>query len=150
VTITFAGLSGNGSPVATYTESGFTVSAVSRSWEALTTFGHPAPSLVFVRPATDPTISAEARISADGRRFSFTSVDLYSSVTPIPYVFTGVMGSTTAFTMSGTVPNTSGNFVNVANPHSTMVVDALLIRLSNPATPCCSNPVGFDNVVLVF
>jgi hypothetical protein len=149
VTITFAGLSGNGSPVTTYSESGFTVLAVSGNWQALTTYGHPAPSLIFMRAATDPTTTAEVRITAGGDIFSFTSVDLYSSVTPIPYVFTGMMGSTTAFTVTGTVPNTFGNFVTVANPNSTALIDALLIRLSNPATPCCSNPVGFDNVVLV-
>jgi hypothetical protein len=150
VTITFSGLSSNGSPVTTYTESGFTVSAVSGNWQALTTYGHPAPSLIFVRPATDPTTTAEVRITAGGAIFSFTSVDLYSSVTPIPYVFTGMTGATSSFAVTGTVPNTFGNFVTVANPNSTALIDTLLIRLSNPATPCCSNPVGFDNVVLFY
>jgi hypothetical protein len=150
VTIAFGALSNNGSPFTTYTESGFIVSAVSGNWEVLMTYGNPAPSIIFRRMASEPTINAEVKISAGGSAFSFGSVDLYSSVTPIPFVFTGLINSNTVFTVAGQQPNTFGNFATVPNPNSTDMIDTLLIRLSNPATPCCSNPVGFDNVVVVF
>jgi len=148
VTITFGGLSGNGSPFTTYHESGFTVSPTSGSWTALTTYGKPAPSIIFRRLEAEPTMTAEMQITAGGSAFSFSSVDLYSSVTPIPYTITGLMSSTPVFTVSDTVPNTFGNFATVLNQNTTDIIDTLLIRLSNPATPCCSNPVGLDNIVL--
>jgi hypothetical protein len=38
-------------------------------------------------------------------------------------------------------------FVNDAvNPQSTASIDALSIQLSNPAAPCCTNPMGVDNI----
>lgn len=151
VVITFDGLSGspNLSPFSPYSESGFTVSPASGSWLILTTYGNPAPSIIFQRSAAEPTITAAAQVTSGGSAFRFTSVDLYSSITEIPYTFTGLMGSTPVFEVSGTVPNTFGNFVTVSNPHSTDLIDTLVITLSNPATPCCSNPVGFDNVAVV-
>jgi hypothetical protein len=33
------------------------------------------------------------------------------------------------------------------NSSSTQTIDTLRITLSNPATDCCSNPVGLDNIV---
>ncbi|MGD8869737.1 MAG: hypothetical protein PVI01_19105 [Gemmatimonadales bacterium] len=149
VTITFAGLTDNLAPFTTYDESGFTVSAASGSWENLTTYGNPAPSIIFTRLASEPTISAEAEISAGDSLFRFTSVDIYSSVTTIPYVLTGLLNSTPVFSVSGVQPNTFGNFVTVTNPNSGDLIDTLRITLSNPATPCCDNPVGFDNVALI-
>jgi len=78
-----------------------------------------------------------------------TSVDIYSSVTPIPYVFTGLLNGSPLFSVSAVQPNTVGNFVTVANPSSGVLIDTLLIELSNPATACCGNPVGFDNVAVI-
>ena len=69
--------------------------------------------------------------------------------TTIPHEIIGLRNGSPVFTVSGTVPNTFGNFATITNPHLTTVIDTLLIRLSNPATPCCSNPVGLDNIVLV-
>ena len=43
--IGFNALTNNGSPVSSYSESGFSVSATSASWQAVTTYGHPAPFL---------------------------------------------------------------------------------------------------------
>jgi hypothetical protein len=117
-------------------------------WEALTTYGNPAPSIIFRRSAADPTLTAEVQITAGGSAFGFRSVDLYSSITPIPYTITGLRNSNPVFTVSDTVPNTFGNFATVLNPHSTDMIDTLLIRLTNPATPCCPNPMGLDNIVM--
>ena len=55
----------------------------------------------------------------------------------------------TVFSTSGTVPNTFGNFVTVSSPYSSATIDLLSITLTNSATPCCSNAVGLDNIVLV-
>jgi hypothetical protein len=133
-------------PFTTYAESGFTVSATSGSWEASTSFGNPAPSIQFIRAASEPTITAQIEVTASGSPFSFASVDLYSSVTTIPYLVTGLRNSTPVFTIAGTVPNTFGGFATV-NSSSTQTIDTLWITLSNPATECCSNPVGLDNIV---
>lgn len=149
VTITFAGLADNLVPFTTYDESGFTVSATSGSWTNLTTYGNPAPSIIFTRLASEPTITAAAEISAGGSLFRFTAVDLYSSITTIPYTITGLLNSTPVFSVSGVEPNTFGNFVTVSNPNAGDVIDTLRITLSNPATSCCDNPVGFDNVALI-
>jgi PEP-CTERM motif len=146
-TITFNGLT-TPSHVTTYAEAGFTVSATSGDWQALTGFGNPAPSLYFLRETPEPTIMATITITAGGSPFTFASADLYSSITPIPYVFSGFLKTTAVFTESGTVPNTFGQFATVlSNPPRS--IDTLVITLSNPATPCCGgNPVGVDNIVV--
>jgi hypothetical protein len=133
-------------PFTTYTESGFSVSAVSGSWETSTTFGNPAPFILFTRAASEPTIGAQIDVTASGAPFRFSSIDLYSSLTTIPYLVTGLRDSSLVFTLAGTVPNTFGSFATV-NSSSTQIIDTLRITLSNPATPCCSNPVGLDNIV---
>jgi hypothetical protein len=145
-TITFSGLL---TPAAftTYTEAGFTVSATSGSWEANPTFGNPAPFIWFMREADDPEISAQIEITAGGTPFTFASADLYSSITEIPFVFTGFLDQNVVFMTSGTVPHTFGNFETV-NVASAQFIDTLLITLSNPATECCPNPVGIDNIVV--
>jgi Carboxypeptidase regulatory-like domain len=107
----------------------------------------PGPSLQFSTPA-GITTDGEVKVTAGGSTFRFSSVDLYSSTTPIPYVFTGMSNSTVVFAVSGRQGNTFGNFATIANPQSAAPIDTLLIRLSNPAAPCCGNPVGLDNIVV--
>ncbi len=150
VTITFDGLSNNGSAFKGYSQGGFTVSPTSGSWVALTTYGNPLPSIIFNRSAAQPTITAAVTITAGGSGFHFQSVDLYSSITTIPYVFTGLLKSNQVFSVSAEEGNTFGSFVTVANPNATDTIDTLVITLSNPETPCCPNPVGLDNVVVVY
>ena len=146
-TITFNGLGANvGSPVSAYTESGFTVSATAGSW-TVDGYGNPGPSIIFSASAGS-TVTGTIQVTAGGAAFSFTSVDLYSSTTPIPYTITGRRNSTTAFTMAATLPNTFGNFATVANPQAAAMIDTLVISLSNPAAPCCSNPMGVDNIAV--
>jgi hypothetical protein len=149
-TITFAGLAGDGSPFVTYTESGLSVVSKEGSWQVSTSYGNPSPFIQFLRPAGAPTLTAAITLTAGGADFAFTSVDLYSSVTPIPYVFTGLRGFTTLFTSAGTQPQTFGNFATVLNPYSTVFIDTLAIGLANPSDECCSNPVGLDNIVIVY
>ena len=138
-TITFAGLTIHEALFATYTESGFTVTPTQGTWEVWTTYGNPEPFIVFDSPAEAPVLNASITVTASGELFSFTSVDVYSSVTPIPYVFTGIRNGTTVFTASDTQPNTFGGFATVQNPYSSESVDTLVITLSNPADVCCPN-----------
>jgi hypothetical protein len=143
VVITFAGGAG---AMTTFVQSGFTISATSASW-FFSSYGVPGPSAQF---STDAgiTTQGEVMISAGGTRFQFKSVDLYSSTTRIPYTFAGFAGSATVFAVSGEQGNTFGNFVTVPNAQASASIDALLIRLTNPAAPCCSNPMGLDNIVI--
>jgi hypothetical protein len=146
--IAFRDLTTHGAPVATYTESGLTLVTTAAAWQTSTTYGNPAPFIQFIRPASAPAVVGEVRITAGGAAFTFSSVDIYSSVTPIPFRITGLLNSTTVFTLERTQPNTFGNFATITNPLSSAAIDTLVIQLSNPATPCCANPVGLDNIVV--
>ena len=148
VTISFDGL--KGSAFTGYSQGGFTVSPTSGRWVALTTYGNPLPSIIFNRSAAQPTLTAAVTITAGGAEFRFQSVDLYSSITTIPYVFTGRLKSNQVFSVSAEEGNTFGNFVTVPNPNATDTIDSLVISLSNPETLCCPNPVGLDNIVVVY
>lgn len=151
VTLTFASLTDNGAPFTGYSQDGFSVSPVSGNWVALSTYGHPLPSIIFNRLAAQPTITAEVRIVREGgAAFRFNVVDLYSSTTTIPYVFVGSLGALQVFSVAGEQGNTFGDFVPVPNPNSADTIDALLIRLSNPTSDCCDNPVGLDNIVVSY
>jgi hypothetical protein len=143
-TISFGGLTG--SSFSTYTEFGFTVSATSGNW-TVDGYGNPGPSVIFSASAGS-TVTGTIQVTAGGAAFSFTSVDLYSSTTPIPYTITGRRNSTTTFTMAATLPNTFGNFLTVLNPQAADLIDTLVISLSNPAAPCCANPMGVDNIAV--
>jgi hypothetical protein len=115
----------------------------------LTTFGNPAPFIQFSRAATQSTLTGEVVVTTSGLPFRFEAVDVYSSITAVPYEILGIRNGALVFTVSGTVPNTFGNFATITNPNLGIEIDDLLIRLSNPTTPCCANPVGLDNIVVV-
>jgi carboxypeptidase family protein len=132
-----------------YSESGFTVVSTLAAWFA-SGYGRPGPSLQFSAPVNS-TVEGEVKITAGGSMFRFSSVDVYSSITQIPYVLTGIAGSSTVFAVTGRQGNTFGNFVTVANPQSSVAIDTLLIRLTDtvPNICCGGNPMGIDNVVVV-
>jgi hypothetical protein len=132
--------------VANYSESGFSIATTAADWFA-SSYGKPGPSIQFATPGGVAT-DGEVRVTAGGGTFQFQSVDLYSSTTPIPYVFTGIARSATVYIVSGRQGNTFGNFATVASGQSNTPIDTLLIRLTNAAAACCSNPVGLDNIVV--
>lgn len=134
-------------PVTTYTRCGFTVTATTVNWTVWTGYGHPAPFIGFMS-AAGVTTTGEIRVTAAAGKFTFQSVDVYSSTTPIPYLITGIANSGTVFTLEGTQPNTFGNFATISNPHAEVPIDALVVRLSNPAAACCPNPTGLDTIVV--
>ena len=92
----------------------------------------------------------EVIVTAGGAKFTFRSVDLYSSTTPIPYVITGIANSATVFVLQNTQGNTFGNFASIMNSQPAALIDALVIRLSNSSAPCCQNPMGLDNISVSF
>jgi hypothetical protein len=149
VTITFNALTGVGVPVTSYFESDFTVSANPGNWVVVTTYGNPAPFIQFVT-SRGTASTAQVTVSATAHApFRFGSVDLYSSVTRIPYNITGVRNDQAVFTIADTLPNTFGAFRTVANSHAADLIDTLIIELTNSTPACCNNPMGLDNIVVV-
>jgi hypothetical protein len=146
-TIGFSSLHDNRAAFTTQLESGFTVSVVSGEWMSVTTYGNPQPFVQFTAPA-GTTSTGELRVTANGVPFWLNSVDLYSSTTKIPYVIEGTLNSEPAFTVIDSVGNTFGAFARRTNPKADMPVQDIRIRLSNPSAPCCSNPMGIDNIVV--
>ena len=146
-TIGFASLRENRAPFTGHAESGFDVSAVSGQWMALTTYGNPQPFVEFSGPA-GVTTTGELRITAGGAPFWFNSIDLYSSTTKIPYVIEGFLNSDQIYASVDVIGNTFGAFARRSNPNADKAVQEIRIRLSNPSAPCCSNPMGVDNIVV--
>jgi hypothetical protein len=147
-TITFKDRTSLGTPVTTFDEAGFRITAVSGLWQEWPTYGAPVPMIIFMRPPANVDASAEIEVHATEGLFAFDTVDLYSSVTPIPYTIRGRLGTNDVLALTGTVPNTFGRFAKVANGNAPQMFESLYIQLGNPATPCCSNPTGLDNIVL--
>jgi len=115
-----------------------------------TDYGHPAPFIEFYVPCVGTPCAAPAtpgigtlQVTAGGATFRFKSVDLYASLVPIPYQITGLLHSTTAFTITNTVPNTFGDFVTVVNPQAGVVVDTLVISLTGAVSA-----MGVDNIAI--
>lgn len=149
--IGFDDIGENGTPFTFYTEDGFMVfPAGGADWVNNTVYGAPAPSVIFNRKRGEPEIWAGAFVRAEETLpFTFSAVDLYSSVTPIPYRFIGYKDGMPVFDVSNTMPNTFGRFETAFNPdYATILIDLLYIELVNPFVACCSNPVGFDNIVV--
>jgi hypothetical protein len=146
-TVGFSALRENKAAFTTHVESGFTVSAVAGDWMAITTYGNPQPFVEFYAPA-GTTGTGEIRITAGGAPFWLNSVDFYSSTTKIPYVIEGFFNSEQVFSVVDVIGNTFGAFARQSNPNASTVVDEVRIRLSNPSAPCCTNPMGLDNIVL--
>jgi len=147
-TIGFDGFTVHGAGYSGHGDCGLKITATLGNWHVSTTYGAPAPFVQFVTPA-GITEHGEITVHSSDGPFTFTSVDLYSSVTKIPWAFTGELGGATVFTASDTQPNTFGAFVTVHNPHPAASIDVLRIRLTNPAPPCCTNPMGLDNIRVV-
>lgn len=129
-------------PLSTYTEAGFTASILSGSWVPRLDYGNPAPFLQFAGQNNQETIGA-IQVTSGGSPFTFGSVGLYSSVTPIPYSISGFLDNTQMFSLQGTIPNTFGDFATLANPQANVLIDKLTITLTNPVS---NNPMGLDNL----
>lgn len=130
-----------------HTEGGLRLDAVSGPWRSS------GVALLSNNPSNLTALDSELKLTSDsGATFRFESASLYSSVTPIPYVFRGVKNGVTVYTATATVPNTFGAFATVPNPYAMTDVDAVFITVTNPAIPtcptCAGNPVGIDDIVV--
>lgn len=147
-TIGFDGVGANGAPFTTFSECALAITATGASWRVSTTYGNPAPFVQFIVPGGS-TVTGEVTLqSGDGAAFTLASVDIYSSTTKIPYEITGSLHGAVAFTVQDVQGNTFGRFATVGTHHPDGI-DALHIRLTNPAAMCCTNPVGLDNIRIV-
>jgi hypothetical protein len=148
--IGFEGIGEHGTPFTLYTEDGFMVfPGGGEEWVNNTVYGKPAPSVVFNRPRGAPELWAGMFIRAEGTLpFTFSAVDLYSSVTPIPYRFVGYKDGMPVLIVFGEMPNPFGEFEPATNPDFETLIDLLYIELVNPFVAFGGNPVGFDNIVV--
>lgn len=147
VSVTFEELASSSGPVTGYTEDGVGVDPIAGPWEAMTGYGQPAPALIFKQIGGNPALTGVLQITDADGLFSFVSVDLYSSVTTIPYTITGIRDGVTVFSMSATIPNTFGRFARVTSSAPSLVTE-LRIELTNPMLACCNNPMGLDNLTI--
>lgn len=145
-TLTFENLTSNGAAVSEYHERGFTLRFSGANWVEGTTYGNPRP-YVFFKIDGGASAAGTAEVSGGGQTFAFQSIDLYSSTTKIPYRIVGLSGGNVVFTLDDRLPNTFGQFRKV-DSSSSAPIDTLRITLTNEAAPCCSNPMGLDNIVL--
>lgn len=148
--IGFDGLTGHNEPFIYYNEDGFTVfGAGGEPWVKNIVYGKPAPSVIFNRPAGAPDLFAGMIVRAESTQdFTFSSIDLYSSVTPIPYRFIGYNEGLPVLYFTATMPNTFGAFLTALNPYSDVLIDVLYIDLINPFVAIGGNPMGIDNLIV--
>jgi hypothetical protein len=145
-TLTFENLTSNGSAVSEYHERGFTLKFGGAGWVEGHTYGNPRP-FVYFKVESGASATGTIEMSGGGQTFAFSSIDLYSSTTKIPYRIVGLRGGGVVFTLDDQLPNTFGQFRTVQSS-SNASIDTLRISLTNTAAPCCSNPMGLDNIVV--
>jgi hypothetical protein len=127
-TVTFAGLA-DGEILSSYTEAGFTVVANTDNWQG-TALGNSGPArAIAIGTAGGAPVMGQITVTADGSPFHFVSVALGASVLTVPYVFTGLMGGTQVFSVSGSLPKFVGS--TVQNPRVEDPIDTLIIELTN-------------------
>jgi hypothetical protein len=133
--ITFSGLAGaNGTPVATYTEGGFTETTTLGEFFEGQQFGNPVPSL-FASPGDPlggPTNDTLA-VTNGGGLFFFDSVDLAANNGNVIFGFHGFLGGVQQYAFTGVElgrPPGPFGFDTITNPNATIAIDDLRIGLS--------------------
>lgn len=146
-TIDFNGLK-NGQAFKKYSEYGFQVTAgANDDWVVNGSYGNPAPMIQFPVPA-DKIVTNAVTVTHATERFTYKSVDLYSSLSPVKWKFAGSLKGKTVYSQSGQMPNPTGGFTTLKNGHAGAAVDKVDITLTNVKVPCCGNEIGIDNIVL--
>ena len=152
-TITFSGFTGaNGTPVETYTESGFTITREDclfcGQFFQDQQFGNPAPSLL-ATPA--PGITALDVTANDGVPFQFLSVDLAANNGNVNYEFqieSALSPFCCVFGVEMGRPPSSFGFDTVVNPFSDRVIAEPFPELRIVLTFPASGSANLDNIVL--
>jgi hypothetical protein len=132
-----------GSDFSHYVEGGFTADVNAGNWVV----GRYHPFVYFLHNAGEAPTAHTISVANGGALFKFSSVDLYSSMTVIPYTVTGFRNNSQVFSIDGVVPNTFGNFRTVGNTFADQQIDRLSISLTNPELFFGPNPIGIDNIV---
>jgi hypothetical protein len=131
-TITFSGLAGaNGTPVATYTEGGFTATNTIGQFFEGQEFGNPVPSL-FAGPVEGGPVNNALAVTNGGGLFFFDSVDLAANNGDVNFTFTGFLGGVQQYAVSGVELGRFGpfGFDPIINPNATIAIDDLRIALN--------------------
>jgi hypothetical protein len=146
-TITFSGLSGaNGTPVATYTEGGFTVTTTLGQFFQGQVFGNPIPSL-FAGPAQGGPANDALDVTRNGGgSFNFAAVDLAANNGNVNFTFTGFLGGIQQYVFNGVEPGRPPGpfgFDTIINPDATTAIDDARIALDILGTTG-----NIDNIVV--
>jgi hypothetical protein len=143
-TITFSGLTGaNGTPVATYTEGGFTVTTTVGQFFQGQVFGNPVPSIVAGPIFGGPTNDAIA-VADGGVPFTFSALDLATANANTAYTFTGTLLGAPVFSVNDTV-SPPQVFNTVLSGVSADVIDRLVITANIGAGGTSTN---IDNIAV--
>lgn len=133
-----------------YTEAGFTVTpGASTPWYGIGQIDQPPRPRSFIyveREDFAEPVEGVARITHQGHSFNFNSLLLYSSLSDVPYVFTGLRNGNVVYTTTGTLPYPEGEFVKVSNPNASDLIDALEIRLVDVYEWGQKNPIGISHI----
>jgi hypothetical protein len=146
-TITFSGLAGaNGTPVATYTEGGFTVTATLGQFFQGQAFGNPIPSL-FAGPIQGGPVNDALDVTRNGGgSFNFASVDLAANNGNVNFTLTGFLGGIRQYVFNGVEPGRPPGpfgFDTIINPDAAVAIDDARVALNILGTSC-----NVDNIVV--
>ena len=132
-TVTFSGLTGaNGTPVATYTEGGFTVTSTLGQFFQGQLFGNPIPSL-FAGPLLGGPVNDALDVTRNGGgAFNLASVDLAANNGNVNFTFTGLLGGIQQYVFNGVEPGRPPGpfgFDTIINPDANIAIDDVRIAL---------------------
>jgi hypothetical protein len=106
-TITFNALpGGNGTPLTTYDEAGFTVANSAGQFFGGTLFGNPTPS-IFAGPQFGPATNAITITRTGGGAFTLDEFDIASNNGASEYTILGTLAGATVLNLVGTQPQIS-------------------------------------------
>jgi hypothetical protein len=132
-TITFSGLAGaNGTPVATYTEGGFTVTTIVGQFFQGQVFGNPVPSL-FAGPVQGGPRNNTLDVKMNGGGlFNFSSFDLAANNGNVNFSLMGFLGGVLQYAVNGVEPGRFGpfGFDTILNSSAAVAIDDLRIALN--------------------
>jgi hypothetical protein len=130
----------NGDPFSTYSENGFTVTAIQGSWSRAFLFGNPIPA-IFCNQCAPGTVA----ITDGGAPFTFASVDLGNAQSSVDtFIIQGFRLGSMVFSQSGSL-TLANSFQTFASIDPTVLMDNLTISLTSSASLFDYN---IDNIVV--